>query len=83
MTLNNPPISSSLFWDIPERDISNALTNSKDWVVVRVFEYGSIEEITEIIKYYGTDTIRDLLKSSKALKPVTKAMARVFLDLNL
>lgn len=83
MTPRNPSLSKSLFWDIPEGDILNVLSHSKDWVVIRVFEYGSIEEIAEIIKYYGAETVVALLESNRSLRPVTKAMARVFLDLNL
>ena len=83
MTVKNPQLSTALFLDIAEKDITRTLSSSKDWVVVRVFEYGTIEEISEIINYYGRDTVKLILESAGALKPVTKAMARLFLDLNL
>ena len=81
--MNNPQISQTLFWDVPKKDINKTLAESKDWVVIRVFEYGTIEEIQEIINYYGSSRVVQILKSANHLKPVTVAMARLFLDLNL
>ena len=81
--MNRLELSRTLFWDIAEKDINKTLSVSKDWVVIRVFEYGTIEEISEIINFYGSSAVIEILKSSRFLKPVTKAMARLFLDLNL
>jgi len=81
--MSTPPISQALFWDIPEKDIDKTLLDAKDWVVIRIFEYGTVEEIQEIINYYGRSRVEQILKSTRFLKPVTKAMARLFLDLNL
>ena len=81
--MNTPQISQTLFWDIPEKDIDKTLHDAKDWVVIRVFEYGTVEEINEIINYYGDSSVMKILKSARYLKPVTKAMARLFLDLNI
>ena len=81
--MNNPQLSHTLFWDVAKKDIDKTLTGSRDWVVIRVFEYGTVEEINEIINYYGRSSVIQILKSASFLKPVTRAMARLFLDLNL
>jgi hypothetical protein len=75
--------SRALFWDINENEIDNTIAHSKDWVVHRVFEYGTLGEIFDIIDLYGSDQVSEILKSSSHLKPVTKAMGRLFLDLDV
>jgi hypothetical protein len=53
-------------------------------VIPRVFEYGTLGEITELIRYYGRDkTATILLRLKDQLKPVTKAMAWFYFDLVL
>lgn len=74
-------IGKELFWDIPEKDMGMAFTQSKDWVIVRVFEYGTLDEIAEIIDYYGKPMVKNAL-SNAMLRPVAKAMGKLFLDLN-
>ena len=81
-TNGNINLSKELFWDIPEKNIVIALNRSSEWVVVRVFEYGTLEEIAEIIKFYGQEKIKELLLKSN-LRPMAKAMARLFLDVEI
>lgn len=77
-------LSRSLFWDINEKNIGNALLESDEWVIPRVFEYGTLEEISELIKYYGRKKTIDVLINLKDnIKPVTKAMAWFYFDLEL
>ncbi|MFZ1806378.1 MAG: hypothetical protein WAU36_04105 [Cyclobacteriaceae bacterium] len=74
----------SLFWDINENNIGHALLESDEWVIPRVFEYGTLEEISELINYYGRKkTIEVLTNLKDNLKPVTKAMAWYYFDLEL
>ncbi len=78
----NLKLGKELFWDIPEKDIQRVLSDSKEWVVERVFEYGTVNEIFEIIDYYGKATVSGILVKAK-LKTVARAMAHLFLDLEL
>lgn len=75
-------LAKELFWDIPEKNIPLALIQSSEWVVVRVFEYGTLEEIAEIIKFYGKEKVKELLSKSN-LRPVAKAMAWLFLEVDI
>ena len=75
-------LGRELFWDIHQDNISAALARSPEWVVVRVFEYGTLDEIFEIINFYGKEHVKDILLKAQ-LKPVAKAMAWVYLDLDL
>jgi hypothetical protein len=69
-----------LFWDINEKDIERTLKESDDWVIVRVFEYGSLEEISRLIQLYGESKIKAVLAQSQ-LRPMARAMAFLFLDI--
>ncbi|MBS1680508.1 MAG: hypothetical protein JST48_02240 [Bacteroidetes bacterium] len=71
----------ALFWDINEKEIDKALIHSSDWVVNRVFEYGSIEDIREVIRFYKADNVKRILEHSP-LKPLTRAMAYLFLGID-
>jgi hypothetical protein len=54
-----PQISKQTFWDveISEHDF----IHSKEWVITRVFDRGTLDEVFSIIKYYGFDFVRIVL----------------------
>jgi hypothetical protein len=79
---NNLKNRRPLFWDINENDIEKALVESVDWVVVRVFEFGSIEDIFDVIELYGKQKVRETL-TRETLQPVSAAMAFLFLDVDV
>ena len=70
----------ALFWDIPEGNIEQALAESDEWVVNRVFEHGTLDDIFEVIDLYGGARVKALLSQSK-MGRVTRAMAYLFFDL--
>jgi hypothetical protein len=78
----NINLSRSLFWDINEKNIEKALDESPEWVIPRVFEYGDLDEISEVIKLYGKKKTKDVLLKER-LRPVARAMALIFLDLKV
>ena len=53
-------LSPALFWDTRVEKI-NWIRNKK-WAVQRFFEYGNKQEIDEIIRFYGKETIRTILQ---------------------
>lgn len=54
-------LSPALFGDTVSEKI-NWIRN-KEWVVQRVFEYGNKQDIDEIIRFYGMETIKTILHS--------------------
>lgn len=66
LTLIRPVV----FWDTN--------INTIDWekhkpsVINRIFEKGNEQEITEIIRFYGKDTVRELLNQANDLHPIAK-----------
>jgi plasmid maintenance system antidote protein VapI len=57
-------LSKGLFWDTRIEKI-NWIRNKK-WVIKRVFEYGNDQEINEIIRFYGKDTIKSVFSQIKS-----------------
>jgi hypothetical protein len=75
----NIELARSLFWEIDESAIGKALLESDEWVIPRVFEYGTLDEIADIIDYYGQEnTLAILLRLKGQLKPMTRALARLY-----
>jgi hypothetical protein len=72
----------SLFWEVHENAIEELLFNSRPWVIVRVFEYGTIEDIQDVIEIYGEETTRCELLAMEQLFPMTRAMAFLFLGID-
>ena len=70
-----------LFWDINEKDIDRVLAESDEWVIPRIFEYGSLDDIRDVIHLYGSDRVKTVLGNLK-LTPMSKAMAFLFLDMD-
>lgn len=75
-------LGKELFWDIPASEISAVIVNSPEWVIPRVFEYGSLQEIADLVKLYGTEKSIEVVKRV-SLKPMARTMAYFFLDVDL
>ena len=54
-----PELPKVLFWDIPGQIPD--YENHPEWVIQRVFERGSMEDIAEIIVYYGEKKVKKVL----------------------
>ncbi len=67
-----------LFWDT-EIDKIN-WTKHKPAVIRRVFERGNKAEIMEIIRFYGKETVRDVLSASRHLLPTVSANKNKYLQ---
>lgn len=57
------------------------LDNSPEWVISRVFEYGSIADIDQVIALYGTEKVVGILTKT-TMRPITRAMAFLFLGID-
>jgi hypothetical protein len=73
-------LNRALFWDINEKDIEKTFIESDDWVIVRVFEYGELEEIYSVIELYGEARVKEVLSKAQ-LRPMARAMAFLFFDI--
>ena len=53
------PLSNRTFWDVEITETD--LKNSPEWIINRVFDRGTLEEVLSVIKYYGFDFVRQAL----------------------
>ncbi len=57
-----PQISKRTFWDV---DIGeHDFINSSEWVINRVFDRGTLDEVFSIIRYYGFDFVKNVLTAT-------------------
>ena len=76
-----PQISKRTFWDV---DISeHDFKYSNDWVITRVFDRGTLDEVFSIINYYGYDFVKNALVTTQDNLPNhTILLARAIFKLN-
>lgn len=79
--MNNLVTRKELFWEVNPNRIEQILRESDDWVIVRVFEYGEIEDIFDVINLYGEEKVKAVLINEK-LKPIASVMAYLFLGVD-
>lgn len=76
-----PQISKRTFWDvdIDEQDFKDASA----WVITRVFDRGTLDEVFSIINYYGLDFVKKTLVTTLDNLPNhTILLARAIFKLN-
>ncbi len=61
----------SLFWDTDVAKID--LQRHRAFVIERITSRGRLEEFREMLKYYGRDTVRDVLLQARYLDKRTLA----------
>lgn len=72
-------LSKQAFWDI-DKDKLNYKSQS-DYIIRKVFEYGTWNDILEITSYYGTEKIINVLISSPYLKESTLFFVSLFFNI--
>ena len=70
-----------LFWEINPDRIEQVLRESDDWVIIRVFQYGTIQDIYSVIDLYGEEKVKDVLTREK-LQPMSACMAHLFFGID-
>lgn len=69
----------SLFWDVNVEELS--LKNNKDFIIRRVFNRGTWDEILNLVVYYGEDTVQKSLLKAPSLRDATIHLASAFFNL--
>lgn len=70
-----------LFWEISPDRIAQVLRESDDWVIVRVFQYGTVQDIYSVIDLYGEEKVKDVL-TKEELQPMSACMAHLFFGID-
>lgn len=54
-----PQISKRTFWDVEVGEAD--FDQSKEWIITRVFDRGTLDEVLAIIKYYGFEVVKHVM----------------------
>lgn len=76
-----PNLPKVLFWDIPGQ--TPDYKNHSEWVIKRVFERGSMEDIAEVILFYGKEKVKEALTTTLHLDEDILYLASAILDIPL
>ncbi len=76
-------LSLALFWDVPRdrENISRIIEQNPEWLIERVFEIGTMEEIRMVIDWYGADKVKEVLCQAESLSKICVAFAASLFDL--
>lgn len=62
-----PEISKRTFWDA---DVSESdFLESYEWVIARVFDRGTLDEVYAVINYYGSGFVKQVLQNTNENLP--------------
>jgi hypothetical protein len=64
---SKPKISERTFWDVDPDTVS--FDESADWVILRVFDKGSLQEVMSVIAFYGHEKVKHLLQNETSYLP--------------
>jgi Mg/Co/Ni transporter MgtE len=79
--MNNLLNRKELFWEVRPERIGDVLRDSSEWAIVRIFEYGELEDIADVIRLFGRDRVKNVLSNEK-LNKVAAVMAFLFLGVD-
>ena len=49
-------LNPALFWDVNIAELS--FEDSPDWIIERVFDRGSLDEVISVVNYYGKENVK-------------------------
>ena len=56
------PLSKKTFWDVEITETD--LKNSQEWIINRIFDRGTLDEVLWVINYYGFDFVKQILTTT-------------------
>ena len=71
-------LSNKAFWDVDVSKLDYSL--QANYIIRKIFENGSWDDILETTVFYGMNKVRDVLTTSTYLKENTLYFASLFLD---
>ena len=79
MEKTKPIFHKRLFWDVVFENID--YDEKKRFVIERVFDRGDLPDITQARRYYGDETIIEILITAKYLFPETTMFCAGYFDI--
>jgi len=73
-------ISNAAFWDTDLKQMDEV--KNAPFIITRVFQFGLIDDIREIIRAYSPEQIRDSFRGKRGIDPKAISLAALLLNLN-
>jgi hypothetical protein len=71
-------LPKTLFWDVDVDSLD--FEKYANWVIVRVFERGDVEDIRAVRRYYGDEKVREALLHAKYISQNRIHLAAAVID---
>ena len=68
----------SLFWDVNIAELSTE--KNKDFIIRRIFDRGTWDEILDLVIFYGEDTVEQSILKAPSLRKATIYLASAFFN---
>lgn len=78
---NAPQITKTTFWDVNILDVD--FDNYYEWVIARVFNYGTLDEVDQLLKYCGNQKVLDTVTTTDRLRYLGVKKAMKIFNLNI
>ena len=79
--MQKPDFNKALFWDVGYKKTD--LNKSAQFVIVRIFERGSISDVKKLRAYYGDKKIKEEIKKTKWIEPETLQFLSAIYNISL
>lgn len=73
------PLSKTAFWDTPLENIHEQ--EHADFVITRVFQYGLLNDIKQVLSFYSESQIKHAFKNSRGVDEKAIALAAAALGI--
>lgn len=73
------PLSKTAFWDTPLEKIHEE--EHADFIIIRVFQYGLLDDIKQVLRFYSPNQIIRAFKSSRGVDENAIALAATVLGI--
>ena len=78
LVTNQLGLRPSLFWDVDSSKLS--FTDNKDFIIRRVFDRGTWDEILNLVIWYGEESVKKSVMSAPSLRIATIYLASAFFN---
>ena len=74
-----PELSKKAFWDVAFRDLD--YEKNAEYIISRVFDYGTLDDIGELLVCYGDKNVKNVLINTRYLDGFGREMANYIFKL--
>jgi len=78
-TARKPTFSNEAIWDMDSNMLD--VDNYPEYTITSIFERGNSRDLSELIRYYGVDQVKETLSKSENLMPRAVHMANTLFNL--